>query len=133
MHVQPWAHEPDCRISDPINLIWEGSNAALSDVIQHFDDMGWEPPGRIVMATEASDQVIPTSGGKQTQADQRLFPILPIPILKWAVRYHVRLWPQNDEIIGGAHYERIRLFPPGHEVLSFEEGERKVAETFWWA
>ena len=117
MHVPQWTHEDDCRISDPVNVIWEGPNVGLKAVNDHFYNLGWERPQNAILWPEASDQFVRFSSDKTLQTDQWLFPILPIPLLKWAVRYHVRLWATDaGEIIGGAHYEKLKFFPPGHKV-----------------
>jgi len=132
-HVPQWTHEADCTVSDPVNVIWEGPGITLNDVLNHFDNMGWEPPGRIVLWPEGTHQYLPASEGKQRQSEQRLFAIIPIPLLRYAVRFHIRLWAtRTDQVIGSAHYERVRLAPPGHHVISFETAEQRVAQDFAW-
>ena len=132
MHVYAWTHEKSCKISDPINIIFEG-NLTLQDVVNHLHNMGWSRVKRFLLWPEASDLFLPGDHTRK-QDEQRIFPIIPARPANLLVRYHVRLWQlDSDSIIGSVHYETAQLFPPKHRVLSFERAEQLVANDFSWS
>ena len=118
----PWTHNDKNEMKDPINL--EFRNCDLPTIRQVLQSDGWDSPLSFAGMPIAEDQYLHISNKKAKQDDQVCRP--PRRITR---RFHVRFWQVQGRVVASAHED---IFTPlgGHAPLSFEKGEKEVAETF---
>ncbi len=121
MSYPDYTHDGKCINADPLNLIFRDFPVDVGVDVDSVDSelarRNWTRP------IFAWNQHLHTSAGQPTQDRQRVFGNL-------FVRYHVRLWRLNREVIANAHHEYLSLGLGNHVIVGFEEAERLVGNLF---
>jgi len=115
-----FSHNVRYQPLDAINLVFNGLNDAkqlLATVLTALDGAGWQQ--------DVQDHEYLIEGDSSLRAERAWRTLGPV----WK-RYHVRFWHGKGEILASAHRERVKLWPPGHDVLSFNDGKRKMEDVF---
>ncbi len=132
-NVAPWTHTEYGDVADPLNFVFVDTDAlSVEAVVVASED--WGPPNW------GSDQYLYSGSSRSVQAVSLSTKHFFDPEFLWFCRYHLRLWnlsksdailvsatdARQFDVVGGAHLERV----PVHTVVSFERGEKKLAEMF---
>ncbi len=119
MSYPDYTHDGKCFNADPLNLIFRDfhGDVDVDSVDSELARRNWTRP------VFAWNQHLHTSAGRPKQDGQRVLGNL-------FVRYHVRLWRLNREVIANAHHEYLSLGLGNHVIVGFEEAEQLVGNLF---
>jgi hypothetical protein len=105
---------------DQVNLIFQGldnSSRLLSELLGVLDGSRWKP------GAQAHEYLLEGDSWFRHERSWRT-------LGPFNDRYHVRFWHGDGEILGSAHKERLKKWPPSHEIESFDQAKVAVAEVF---
>lgn len=105
---------------DPVNLVFKGLDdcqGLLDAVLRVLDNAQWKQD------LQDHEYLLEFDDHFRYESCWRTYG----PLWK---RYHIRFWHGDTEVLASAHKERLKLWPPGHEVESFDEAKWLVEHVF---